>query len=126
MSYLLIGAMFLGIGAQASTVREVQTLSMPVTMARWCCSASPRVGGRQAAQHRGDRRRGLPALLALRDDRPGGRAAGLWPHLAGAGLAGSVGRPDPQHGRPLFRRSVLKSGKQPPLVAAMLRLASAA
>jgi ABC-2 type transport system permease protein len=32
MSYLLIGAAFLGIGAQASTSREVQTLSMPVTM----------------------------------------------------------------------------------------------
>ena len=31
-SYLLLGAVFLGIGAQASTVREVQTLSMPVTM----------------------------------------------------------------------------------------------
>lgn len=30
--YLLLGALFLGIGAQASTVREVQTLSMPVTM----------------------------------------------------------------------------------------------
>ena len=33
-SYLLLGAVFLGIGAQASTVREVQTLSMPVTMAQ--------------------------------------------------------------------------------------------
>ena len=33
-TYLLIGATFLGIGAQASTVREVQTLSMPVTMAQ--------------------------------------------------------------------------------------------
>jgi ABC-2 type transport system permease protein len=32
MSYLLIGAAFLGIGAQASTAREVQTLSMPITM----------------------------------------------------------------------------------------------
>ena len=31
-SYLLLGAAFLGIGAQASSVREVQTLSMPVTM----------------------------------------------------------------------------------------------
>jgi len=31
-SYLLLGALFLGIGAQASTVREVQTMSMPVTM----------------------------------------------------------------------------------------------
>lgn len=34
MAYLLLGAMFLGIGAQAATVREVQTLSMPVTMAQ--------------------------------------------------------------------------------------------
>lgn len=32
MAYLMLGAMFLGIGAQAATVREVQTLSMPVTM----------------------------------------------------------------------------------------------
>ncbi|GAA3999621.1 ABC transporter permease [Sphingomonas humi] len=32
MSYLLIGAAFLGIGAQASTAREVQLLSMPITM----------------------------------------------------------------------------------------------
>jgi ABC-2 type transport system permease protein len=32
--YLLIGAAFLGIGAQASTVREVQTLSMPITMSQ--------------------------------------------------------------------------------------------
>ena len=34
MSYLLIGAAFLGIGAQANSAREVQTLSMPVTMSQ--------------------------------------------------------------------------------------------
>jgi len=34
MSYLLMGAAFLGIGAQAGSAREVQTLSMPVTMAQ--------------------------------------------------------------------------------------------
>jgi ABC-2 type transport system permease protein len=32
MAYLLLGALFLTIGAMAATVREVQTLSMPVTM----------------------------------------------------------------------------------------------
>ena len=32
MAYLLLGSLFLGIGAMAATVREVQTLSMPVTM----------------------------------------------------------------------------------------------
>ncbi len=31
-AYLLLGSLFLGIGAMARTVREVQTLSMPVTM----------------------------------------------------------------------------------------------
>ncbi|MFM7404616.1 MAG: ABC transporter permease [Erythrobacter sp.] len=32
MAYLLLGSLFLTIGAMASSVREVQTLSMPVTM----------------------------------------------------------------------------------------------
>jgi ABC-2 type transport system permease protein len=32
MAYLLLGALFLTIGSMASSVREVQTLSMPVTM----------------------------------------------------------------------------------------------
>lgn len=33
-AYLILGSLFLGIGAMAATVREVQTLSMPVTMAQ--------------------------------------------------------------------------------------------
>lgn len=42
--YLLLGALFLGIGAQASSVREVQTMSMPITMGQlgvvaWASSA---------------------------------------------------------------------------------------
>ncbi|MDD3800426.1 MAG: ABC transporter permease, partial [Novosphingobium sp.] len=32
MAYLLLGSIFLAIGAMAATVRDVQTLSMPVTM----------------------------------------------------------------------------------------------
>ena len=44
MSYLLIGSLFLGIGSQASTVREVQTLSMPVTMAQMMIFALATVG----------------------------------------------------------------------------------
>jgi ABC-2 type transport system permease protein len=32
MGYLLIGSVFLAIGSMATTVREVQTLSMPATM----------------------------------------------------------------------------------------------
>jgi ABC-2 type transport system permease protein len=32
INYMLLGALFLGIGGQASNIREIQTLSMPVTM----------------------------------------------------------------------------------------------
>jgi len=32
MAYLLLGAVFLGVGAQASTMREIQLLSLPVTI----------------------------------------------------------------------------------------------
>ena len=32
LAYLILGSLFLGIGAMAATVREVQTLSMPATM----------------------------------------------------------------------------------------------
>ena len=31
MAYLLLGAVFLGIGAQASTMREIQMMSLPIT-----------------------------------------------------------------------------------------------
>jgi len=32
VNYMLLGALFLGIGAQASNIREIQTISMPVTL----------------------------------------------------------------------------------------------
>ncbi|MDE2042824.1 MAG: ABC transporter permease, partial [Alphaproteobacteria bacterium] len=34
MNYMVVGGIFIGIGAQASSPREVQTISMPVTMAQ--------------------------------------------------------------------------------------------
>jgi ABC-2 type transport system permease protein len=34
LNYLLLGGVFIGIGAQASSAREVQTLSMPITMSQ--------------------------------------------------------------------------------------------
>src|SRR3546814_11284706 len=32
MAFLLLGAIFLGVGAQAGTVREIQMLSLPITI----------------------------------------------------------------------------------------------
>ncbi len=108
--YLLLGALFLGIGAQASTVREVQTLSMPVTMAQMgvvalasSAVADPAGGLALAATI-------FPwsspfAMLARAAQTPA-----LWPHLlamlwqaAWVALIIRIAA-----GR--FRRSVLKSG----------------
>ena len=110
MSYLLIGAVFLGIGAQASTVREVQTLSMPVTMAQVVifAFASMGVGKPDSAEAIGAAVFPLSSPFAMI-----GRAAeqpAIWPHLAALAwqimwvaliLHVAAG---------LFRRSVLKSG----------------
>jgi ABC-2 type transport system permease protein len=81
-SYLLIGAAFLGVGAQASTVREVQTLSMPLTMIQVVLFgfATSTVGKSDTAQGIGAAIFPLTSPFAML-----GRAAeqeALWPHLA--------------------------------------------
>jgi ABC-2 type transport system permease protein len=111
MSYLLIGAVFLGIGAQASTVREVQTLSMPVTMAQVVLFgfASLGVGNPHGAEAIGAAIFPLSSPFAMI-----GRAAeepALWPHLA-AFLWQALWVALILHvAAGLFRRSVLKSGQ---------------
>ena len=98
MSYLLIGAAFLGIGAQASTAREVQILSMPITMgqvgllflANFAISASA-----WCARHR---RGGLSAVVAVCDDRARGARRSGAAASRGARLARAVGGADPEAG----------------------------
>jgi len=110
MSYLLIGSLFLGIGSQASTVREVQTLSMPVTMAQMAifALASLGVGHPDSASAIAGMAFPLSSPFAMF-----GRAAelpALMPHLVAvvwqilwvALILRLAAR--------LFRRSVLKSG----------------
>ncbi|QJU59018.1 ABC transporter permease [Sphingomonas sp. AP4-R1] len=109
--YLLIGALYLGVGAQAGSVREVQTLSMPLTMAQLLI-----FGLASAAVGKPD---GAVAMLAAAVPWTSpfamlARAAqfpALWPHLLAllwqvAALAVMV-----RIGARLFRRNVLKSGR---------------
>ncbi|RST30012.1 ABC transporter permease [Sphingomonas ginkgonis] len=114
MSYLLLGAAFLGIGAHASTAREVQTMSMPVTMSQLALFALA-----SAAVGQYDRPIGLAAALfplssPLTMVARAAESGVLWPHLVAlawqalwvALILLFVAR--------LFRRSVLKSGAQRP------------
>lgn len=111
MSYLLIGAVFLGIGAQASTVREVQTLSMPVTMAQVVIFglASLGVGDPNGPEALGAAVFPLSSPFAML-----ARAAedtALWPHLLALLWQAAWVALILHVAAGLFRSSVLKSGQ---------------
>jgi len=110
MNYLLLGAVFLTIGAQASTVREVQTLSMPVTFGQVLI-----FGLAAAAAQSPDSTLGL-AAAAFPLSSPLtmiARAAGqpeLWPHLVAILWQMVWVAVILRLGASLFRKTVLKSG----------------
>ena len=110
MSYLLIGATFLGIGAQASTVREVQTLSMPVTMAQVVLFgfASVGVGRPMSTEAIGAAVFPLSspfAMIARAAEQPA-----LWPHVLALLWQALWVALILKMAAAVFRRSVLKSG----------------
>ena len=115
MNYLILGALFLGIGAQASTPREVQTLSMPVTILQVMIFgfASASVGQDAGAI-------GLAAAIFPLSSPMVmiGRAAEqpeLWPHLLALGWQILWVGVMLKVGARFFRSRVLKSGPGQPL-----------
>ncbi len=110
MNYLLLGALFLTIGAQASTVREVQTMSMPLTFAQviifgfaaTAIGAPDSTGAIVAAV--------FPfsspmVMLARAAEEPE-----IWPHLLAIVWQSFWVALIIRIGAKLFRRTVLKSG----------------
>ena len=114
MNYLLLGAVFLTIGAQASTAREVQTMSMPVTFAQvlFFGFAAKTIGAPDSAA-------GLAAalfplsspmtMLARAAEQPQ-----LWPHLIAIVWQAAWVALILRVGSRLFRKTVLKSGPRSP------------
>ena len=110
MSYLLIGATFLGIGAQASTVREVQTLSMPVTMAQVVLFGFASLGVGRPMSTEAISAAIFPlsspfAMIARAAEQPG-----LWQHLLALAWQALWVALILKFAAAVFRRSVLKSG----------------
>lgn len=109
-SYLLLGGLLLGIGAQASSIREIQTVSMPVTMGQLAVFALAIFA---IGQH--DNLIGLVAaifpfsspfaMIARAAERPE-----LWPHLLAWLWQALWVWLIVRLSAGLFRRSVLKSG----------------
>ncbi|MFL6729727.1 MAG: ABC transporter permease [Sphingomicrobium sp.] len=110
MNYLLLGAVFLTIGAQASTVREVQTLSMPVTFGQVLIFgfAATAVGAPNSGLALGAAIFPLSSPLAM--VAPAAQRPDIWPHVAAIVWqmlwVGVILR----LGSGLFRKTVLKSG----------------
>jgi ABC-2 type transport system permease protein len=110
MNYLLLGAMFLTIGAQASTVREVQTLSMPVTFAQVVIFgfAATAVGSPESGQAFAAAVFPLSSPLVMVSwaaERPD-----LWPHVVAIAWQLLWVALILHFGAKMFRRTVLKSG----------------
>lgn len=111
MAYLLLGSVFLGIGAMASTVREVQTLSMPATMAQLlvfflAAFAVTRIG-EPIELFAAIFPFSSPFAMLAR----AAQQADLWPHLLALGWQFLWVLLFIRIGARIFRRNVLKSGQ---------------
>jgi ABC-2 type transport system permease protein len=112
MGYLLLGSIFLSIGSLATTVREVQTLSMPVTMAQvllfFFASYSMAHPGEPVAW----------AAMAFPLSSPfamlaqAAQESALWPHVVALAWQALWVAIAIRVGARLFRKRVMKSGPQ--------------
>ena len=109
-AYTLLGALFIGIGSQAATVREVQTLSMPITLSQvviffLTTSTVDQMGSWQELLACVFPVSSPFAMIARAAQSPA-----IWPHVLAIGWqllwVGLIVRV----GVMLFRRNVLKSG----------------
>ena len=110
MAYLLLGSLFLGIGSMAATVREVQTLSMPVTMMQllvyFFASFTVALPGRPVELLAVIVPFSSPyAMLARAAQSPA-----LWPHALALVWQALCVAAIIRLGAAIFRRSVMKSG----------------
>jgi len=114
-AYLLLGAVFLGVGAQASTMREIQMLSLPITVLQ--------VGmfglASAAASHPGTWIATAAELFPLSSPfAMAGHAANrpeLWPHVAALAWQLLWVTIFITVGARLFRRGVLQSASSKPV-----------
>ncbi|PZQ61296.1 MAG: hypothetical protein DI544_06985 [Sphingomonas taxi] len=113
-AYLLLGSVFLGIGAQASTMREVQMLSLPITIVQVAMFGLASA----AVSHPGSWVAITAEVFPLSSPfAMAGRAAGsanLWPHLAALAWQALWVAIFITTGARLFRRGVLQSGSARP------------
>lgn len=110
MAYTLLGSLFLGIGAQAATVREVQTLNMPITMAQMLIFFF----ASYAVDHMGSTAEIAACIFPFSSPfamiARAAQDATIWPHIVALLWQASVVALIIRVGVLLFRRHVMQSG----------------
>ncbi|MEA3001334.1 MAG: type transport system permease protein [Sphingomonadales bacterium] len=113
MNYLLLGALFLGIGSQASSVREVQTISMPVTIGQvvifFCATLASRFIDSPFGIAAAIFPFSSPMMMIARAAETGE----LWPHLLALLWQSLWVWMIVRFGAAFFRSNVMKSGGGP-------------
>ena len=110
MAYTLLGSLFLGIGAQAATVREVQTLNMPITMGQMLIFFF----ASYAVDHMGSPAEIAACIFPFSSPfamiARAGQEGALWPHLLALLWQAAFVALIIRVGVLLFRRHVMQSG----------------
>ncbi|MDB5672978.1 MAG: transporter permease [Alphaproteobacteria bacterium] len=109
-NYLLLGALFLGIGSQANSIREVQTMAMPVTMGQLLIFFFAQVAAGSINSLLGIAGAIFPFSSPLTMIARAAQTPELWPHAAALVWQALWVWLTVQLGASLFRSNVMKSG----------------
>ena len=110
MAYLLLGAVFLGIGAQASTPREIQMLSLPITIFQVAMFGLSQVAAAKPESAAAKFAEIFPFSSPFAMAARAANAPDLWPHALALGWQLLWVMATVWLGARLFRRGVLQSG----------------
>ena len=110
MAYLLLGSVFLGVGAQASTMREIQMLSLPITVLQVAMFAMSTAAASQPDSRLATFAEIFPLSSPFAMAGHAANSPDLWPHVAALAWQALWVGIFILIGARLFRRGVLQSG----------------
>jgi ABC-2 type transport system permease protein len=110
MAYLLLGSVFLGVGAQAATAREIQMLSLPITILQVAMFALSSAAAARPGSGVATFAELFPLSSPFAMAGHAANSAELWPHLAALAWQAMWVAIFISVGARLFRRGVLQSG----------------
>jgi len=114
MAYLLLGAVFLGVGAQASTMREIQMLSLPITILQVAMFALSSAAAAKPGSWLATFAEVFPLSSPFAMAGHAANSAELWPHVAALAWQALWVTIFISVGARMFRRGVLQSGSAKP------------